>query len=176
VSEEPFSAPVLVSRIPAGGKHFSLAPGEAERAAIATTLDIVAVEALAAEFDLRPVGADAFAVRGTVNATVVQTDVVTLDPVRQDVSEAIDLRLLPAEGAALEKESPARGDLETTDERDLYRHGRIDLGALVVEHLALGLDPYPRGPGVKFSGHLESSPEAESSPFAALSTLKRERE
>ena len=91
--------------------------------------------------------------RGTLTASVVQTDVVTLEPVRQEVSEAIDLTLVPAEDDSLARsEGRSRSEVEDADERDVYRGGRIDLGAIVLEHLALGLDPYPRSPGVGVSG------------------------
>jgi hypothetical protein len=51
----------------------------------------------------------------------------------------------------------------------------IDLGEVVVEQLALTLDPYPRAPGAVFDpaalpGY--EAPEAEVSPFAALVKLK----
>ena len=39
-------------------------------------------------------------------------------------------------------------DYEPPDE---IVNGQIDLGALTAEFLALGLDPYPRKPGVDFS-------------------------
>jgi uncharacterized metal-binding protein YceD (DUF177 family) len=63
--------------------------------------------------------------------------------------------------------------LETDDPPDPIIAGRIDLGALVTEFLALSLDPYPRKPGVEF----EDAPTApddrlEESPFAKLAALK----
>ncbi len=177
MSGEPLSLSVLVARIPAGGKHFRVETNEQERRAVAEALGIVDVVELTADLDVRPVGEKAFAVRGTLSASVVQTDVVTLEPVQQEVSEAIDLTLEPAEDDAPKKERalPQVG-LEGLEDRDFYRRGRIDLGAIVVEHLALGLDPYPKSPGVEFPGHIEGSPDTESSPFAALAPLKHTRE
>lgn len=172
MSEEPFSFPVLIARIPSAGKHFSIAAGEDVRSGIANTIGILEVSRLTAEIDVRPVGADAFAVKGTLSAAVVQTDVVTLEPVPQEVNEEIDLTLVPAGDGAPRKGTAAQAAPEGPDERDIYRGGKIDLGAIVVEHLALGLDPYPRSPGVEFPGHVESAAEPESSPFAALAKLK----
>jgi uncharacterized metal-binding protein YceD (DUF177 family) len=172
MSGEPFSFLVLVARIPPAGKHFSIAPDEAARSAVAQTLHIVEVPRLTAEIDVRPVGADSFAVKGALSASVVQTDVVTLEPVPQDVNEEIALTLLPADDTRAKKGAAEEANPEAIDERDVYRGGKIDLGAIVVEHLALGLDPYPRSPGVEFPGHIESAQEPESSPFAALAKLK----
>jgi hypothetical protein len=55
----------------------------------------------------------------------------------------------------------------------VYYDGRIDLGAIAAEHLALGLDPYPRAPGAEFADHIEDAAR-ETSPFAALGLLKKE--
>lgn len=174
---EPFSISVLVAQIPTGGKHFRIGPDEGQRRAIVEALGIVEVEQLKAEIDVRPMGAEAFSVRGALTASVVQTDVVTLEPVRQDVKEAIDLTLVPAAGdSPSRKRTPQQPEVEASDERDFYRGGRIDLGVIVFEHLALGLDPYPRSPDTEFSGHIEDDPAAAPSAFAALASLKRDND
>ena len=59
------------------------------------------------------------------------------------------------------------GRLEPPDE---IVNGQIDLGALTAEFLALGLDPYPRKPGVDFN--YRDPADEKDSPFAALSKLK----
>jgi len=170
-----FSHKVPTRQIPEGGRHFRIEAEARERQAVAAALDIVEVEMLSAELDVRPVGSDAFAVKGSLAATVVQTDVVTLEPVRQLVAEEIDLTLVPEESG-----SPSRrrtDDSEPADalaDKDVYQGGQIDLGPIIFEHLALGLDPYPRSPGVEFSGHVENKQEKAESPFAALAELKRD--
>lgn len=166
MSAPGFSHVLRADRIPPRGKHVRLDPGEEERRAIAEALGIVGVETLAVDLDVRPVGVDAIGVRGSLEASVVQTDVVTLEPVGQSVAEEIDVTLVPAGGGPSDSG-------ETSDERDVYRNGQIDLGEIVVEHLALGLDPYPRAPGVEFPGHVEDD-SAKPSPFAALARLKRD--
>lgn len=178
MSDQPFSFAVSVSQIPTGGRHFHVEADDLQRGAIATALEIAEVSALMAELHVRPVGVEAFSVRGTLNATVVQTDVVTLEPIRQELAEEIDLTLVPAvAGSAPKKkkrDSHAEEGDEEADERDVYSGGRIDLGAIVYEHLALGLDAYPRSPGVQFPGHVEDREDSADSPFAALAALKRD--
>ncbi len=49
--------------------------------------------------------------------------------------------------------------------------GSIDLGALAVEAVALGLDPFPRKPGAEPVDLTIG--DAGESPFAALAALKR---
>jgi hypothetical protein len=47
--------------------------------------------------------------------------------------------------------------------------GAIDLGALAIEFLILGIDPYPRKPGAKFEPPQDLKPDP--GPFAALAGL-----
>ena len=58
------------------------------------------------------------------------------------------------------------------DEPDPLVDGKIDLGALAAEFFALGLDPYPRKPGVAFEPPAEPEPQA--TPFAVLRGGKKE--
>jgi hypothetical protein len=107
----------------------------------------------------------------------VQTDVVTLEPVRQAVAEPIDLTLIPAEQAERgRRRAPKRVDAISVEGPEFYHDGRVDLGVIAAEHLALGLDPYPRAPSTEFGGHIEDEAGADTSPFAALARLKRRDE
>lgn len=160
------------NEIPSVGRSFRVEASEAEREALAEQLGIAEVTALAAELEVRPQGRDAYAVKGTLSARVVQTDVVTLEPVPQTVEEAVDVTLVPAE--SVEREEPAHTESDEGDKPDLYQGGCIALGILVAEHLALGLDPYPRAPGVEFTGLIEDDSAAEPSAFAALARLKKD--
>lgn len=175
MSANSFSHVVRADRVPAQGKHVRIEANESERQALTRTLGIVDVAALSVELEVRPLGARAFSVRGTVSAEVVQTDVVTLEPVRQDLKEEIDVTLVPAEEAAGAGRQSSPPGQETTQDRDVYRNGQIDLGVIAAEHLALGLDPYPRAPGVEFTGHVEDDSPAGASPFAALEQLRRDQ-
>jgi hypothetical protein len=50
--------------------------------------------------------------------------------------------------------------------------GSIDLGAVATEFLLLGLNPYPRKPGVEFQPPPDAS--SDEGPFAALAALKKD--
>ena len=173
MNAEPFSFSVLAVDIPAEGRRYELEADGEQRAGLAALLQIPAVDALKADIDVRPARGGGFSLRGSLTASVTQTDVVSLEPSSQAVAEEIDVTLIPAE-----RRTPRRRadqglvDAEAADGPDLYRNGRIDLGIVVREHLALGLDPYPRAPGAVFPGHVEDSPADDPSPFAALSALK----
>ena len=59
------------------------------------------------------------------------------------------------------------------DEPDLVIEGKIDIGALAAELFALGLNPYPRKPGVEFVAPAKSA--RAHSPFAALAAKPAKR-
>ena len=59
------------------------------------------------------------------------------------------------------------------DEPDPLIDGKIDLGALAAEFFALGLDPYPRKPGVSFEAPEDA---ADDSPLADLARRRLPKE
>jgi hypothetical protein len=168
-----FSYAVLASDVPSAGRRYRVEADAEARKRLAAALGVLEIAALAADLEVRPARGSAYSVRGSLASTVVQTDVVTLEPVAQDVTEEIDVTLMRAEDVAQHpKRKDALVDAAETEGPDLYRNGRIDLGVIVSEHLALGLDPYPRAAGVDFPGHIEDDPSKDPSPFAALARLK----
>ena len=100
---------------------------------------------------------------------MIQACVVSLEPVPSKVSSTIKrrYRLAPRLGrkAKIEDISPA-----DDDEPELLEVSVIDLYAPLLEEMALGVNPYPRAPGVAFTAREEG--EARESPFAALKNLK----
>ena len=170
----PFSHQIPAGDVPAEGRRYRIEADAEERRLLAEALAIPEIVSLTAELEVRPVRGRAFSVRGRLSAAVVQTDVVTLDPVTQEVAEEIDVTLMPAEGEAPRaRRREVLVDSAEPEGPDLYHNGRIDLGTIAAEHLALGLDPYPRAPGIGFPGHVEDDPADDPSPFAALARLKK---
>ena len=99
---------------------------------------------------------------------MTQTCVVTLEPFEAEVAEPVELRFADLPEAALDGGEPRVVEVAEEDAPDPIVSGRIDLGALTAEFLALGLDPYPRKPGVAF----DAPGETRESPFAALGRLR----
>ncbi|HEX3502788.1 MAG TPA: DUF177 domain-containing protein [Xanthobacteraceae bacterium] len=170
----PWHVPVTLEDIPETGEHFDLEADAAVRAAVAGVAGLRDLPRLQASFDVTRRGADGLHVSGSVLATVGQTCVVTLEPVDNEIEETVDLIFVPraAEPAVgEEKDDQARPrDVKWNDPEPLIG-GTIDLGALAIEFLILGLDPYPRKPGVVFESPPEDEPDP--SPFAALAELKK---
>jgi len=136
--------------------------------AVAALAGLRSVPRLQAAFDLSRRGHNGLRVVGQVSATVGQTCVVSLDPIENAVEEAVDL-VLARPGPGAEAEDVAVDALPEEGPEPLV-NGSVDLGAIAIEFLLLGLDPYPRKPGVVFA----PSPPAETTagPFSGLAALK----
>ena len=171
-AERPWSATVRVEDVPETGRHFELEASDEIRAALAAPVGVDAIERLTATFDLSRRG-EGLHVRGEVRAMVRQTCVVTLEPVTNTVAEAVDIDFSPSRDIAA-----AAGDEEThllraADEAEPLVGDAADLGLLATEFLILGVDPYPRKPGVAFDAPKAAAVDAAASPFAALAGWKK---
>ena len=157
---------------------FTVTASDAERQALATDAGLRDVEAFSAVFDIVRDGQEGFRVTGTVRAQIRQTCVVSLDDFSSRVEEPIQVVFLPeaevARMAAERAAQPALHDEEASpdDLPDPIVAGRIDLGALAAEIMILGLDPYPRKPGVVFAEPEPPGAADVVSPFAAMKRLK----
>jgi uncharacterized metal-binding protein YceD (DUF177 family) len=148
-------------------RHIS-ANGE-ERAALARRFDLQAIDRLEADFTLRRAGNGVIHVKGTVRGDVVQSCVVTLEPVPARVEEDFAADFADRTD---QPEGEAEIDFEAADPPEPIRNGHIDLGELAAEHLSLGLDPYPRAPGAQLSQGSEPE-EPEARPINPFSILKK---
>lgn len=159
----PISHPVRIEDIPASGLDVRLKPSESERVALAKFLEIPAISVLGAHFKLTRKG-HRVNVEGEISGEVTRTCVVSLDdfsmPLKEVVSLVFDEKADP--NADLSEEEP--------DAPEPLIGGVIDLGGILTEFTALGLDPYPRKPGAVFAFH--DKVDVEENPFAALSALK----
>lgn len=169
VAQEAFSHKVAVADVPPSGLDVTLEPGEAERAALARHVGALGLPRVVARLHLTPEARDGVHVTGRIEATVSQTCVVSLEPFDAPFQEQVDVHFAPA------GTTPRNADAtdEEHDPPDEVVGGVIDVGALMGEFLALGIDPYPRKPGAVFEGSQEADEAA--SPFAALARLKERR-
>jgi len=171
MNQEPaWSHPLTIADLPPEGAALKLIPGEKERTALAHYVGVLAVPALVADVKATPDGKGGVVIEGDLAATVRQTCVVSLEPFDNAVNEHIALRLLPESAAAF---AASEDDEDERDPADVIRGGIVDLGMLVAEFLALGVDPYPRRPGAEFTPPEAAAVDEASSPFAALAKLKQ---
>lgn len=178
----PFSHPVRVETIRQRGTPLVVAVDAAALARIATYLDIASLERLEGRFTLTRNG-ERVRLEGHVEAALHQTCIVTLEPFAVALSIPVRLDYLPEENLAAIAARAAKDtgegaidvevDLNEDDPPEPIVDGVIDLGAVMLEFLALGLDPYPRKPGAAFE---TAEPDTlQQSPFAALARLKRDQ-
>jgi len=168
---DPFPHKLPIDRV-RDGERLDLRADEAERAAIADRLELAGLERLEAHAVLTRDGPTVNA-EGRVRAVLRQSCVATGEPVPANVDEPFRLAFMPEprfEGGEQEIELGA-------EECDVVFHdgATIDLGAAVIDTLALALDPYPRSAGadaaLKEAGVLS---EEQAGPFAILAQLKKQ--
>jgi len=180
----PFSRPIVVDSVGEHGLRLNLVATPEECAALAALDGLEAIRSLKVEGEALRRGRDRLLVRGRVKAVVAQTCVVTLEPFDASVDEAFEVEFAPqAEAEAAYAKAMAEIEAaqdkaaalaEQPDPPDPIIDGKVDIGALASEFLALGLDPYPRKPGAEFAPVGEEGAETRPSPFAALSKLKKD--
>lgn len=170
-SKFPWSVPVALADIREDGKRFDLVADEATRAQVAQLARLRSLPRLEATFVVTRQGAQGLRVDGAVSATVGQDCVVTLDPLDNEVKEEVTVVFAPPRapvaGADAQEEET---EINPGDPEPLIGD-TVDLGAIAIEFLILGIDPYPRKPDAKFE---PPAVEGETShPFAALAALKK---
>ena len=139
------------------------------RGAIARTLDLLALDRFAAQVSVTP-WLDGAQIDARWQADIRQTCGVSLEPFDTPLSGAFVVRVAPMGSPAIAPETAEVSiDPEAEDPPDVLEGEDIDVGAYLVEHLALEVDPFPRKPGVAFE---PPPPEAPASPFAVLLRLK----
>ena len=119
---------------------------------------------------LSRIGPDTYSYDAHFEADVVQQCVVTLEPVRSHIARDVQRRFRIKAVPRKRKMVPVEL-LSDDDEIELVDGSMIDLAAPLLEELSLGIDPYPRAPGVNFATPPEDKPPLEN-PFAVLEKLK----
>jgi uncharacterized metal-binding protein YceD (DUF177 family) len=171
------SRPVELGEIGEGTSRTVTATPD-EMRAIADALNLQAIHSLTADVRLAPVGRTDYVVDGRVRAEIVQTCVVSLVPVDETVDEPFSVRFSRTARAPEEDLGTGAGihvDLSAGEPPEPLVGSSIDLGPVIVEHLVLSIDPYPRAPGAQLPPEAAASLDPDdSSPFAALARLKRD--
>ena len=133
---DPWSVPVVVAQIPDSGLHREIEAGPAAREAMADIAGLREILSASASLDLTLEKAGRVHVTGRVRARIGQTCVVSLDPIENDIDEAIDLIFAPPEQipelADLVDEA-AESDAEIPDPPEPIVNGVIDLGRLATD-------------------------------------------
>ena len=163
---------LIPSKLPKKGERIKGYADASLLAEVAAQLKILRVDSFAWELTAKPWGKKGFRLDGIVKGLVAQACTITLSPVIENIEEIVDLRFVPEE--TLKGKSRKTGfeedinfDATPEDEPETYSGDLFDAMPFVIEHLALGLDPYPRTEGAAFA-EIETAPQETSSLTRAL--------
>ena len=166
-----FSRPVALERATAAPHFREIVATEAERAALARRLGLVALDLLSARLSWRREASGIISLEGELEAQVTQSCVVTLEPVAARVADRFVRHFVQR---SLPTEDEVVIDPEADDPPEPLGDGQVDAGEIVTQQLALALDPYPRAPGSALPAEAAGAAPAES-PFRVLASLKTGR-
>ncbi|WP_103334123.1 YceD family protein [Pseudotabrizicola formosa] len=153
--------------------RFDLVPDAATRAAIAADLGLLSVPYLRFKGEIRPAPNRDFVLEADLSAVVDQPCVISLAPVRAEITETVRRRFVSdwVDPTGDEVEMPEDDTAEGIPEV-------IDVGVVALESLVLALPMYPRAPGAEL-GEVAATPpgaaplrDEDLKPFAALAALK----
>lgn len=174
VPSPELSLVIEVDALPAEGETVTILADAAQRRALAARFGILAIDMLHADVVLKPGKKSDVVVGVALSADVVQSCVVSLEPVHQHIEDRFEVVFSPD---VEEPTLPETVDFDDPAVQALLElpepliDGRIDIGELVAEGVALGLDPYPRQEGVTLDFDAPETQERDN-PFAKLAGLK----
>jgi uncharacterized metal-binding protein YceD (DUF177 family) len=162
-------------------REFDIEATPAECVALALRFGFLALDYFRATVRLGPVrGSGDFRLTGHISARVVQSCVVTLDPVTSEIERDFELLLCEEAG-----DEDRLAGIE--DDFELFSGDAIDIGEVAAVELALSVDPYPRAPAVSGEAPGSGGEDGESGlatkrgevpgnrPFDALAGLRNRK-
>lgn len=167
--------------IPQGGLKAKRTASDDERATISKALDLVSLDALTFDYAIKNAGGGIYRLTGRLTARLVQSCVVTLEPVTGEIDETVEVEFRPDErahrpakgGEAGEDDDALDVDFESETDVEPITNGRLEIGRIVFETLAGAIDPYPRKPDAAFGWKAADDARSPApNPFAALAKLK----
>ncbi len=170
---------VDVSRLPQKGRLVKFHASEQELLALSKHFSLVAIDFLDSELLLKRWRRNGVVVRGVVSAKITQRCVVSLEPVDQEIEEDIDILFVEENSPFARPQIDTNGELvldpEGNDLPEIFYNDIIRIDEVILEALALAIEPHPRLPGVEISAEFTSGiedGERPESPFAVLDQLK----
>lgn len=178
-NREPQSSVIRFAELTGARIHkFEIIPDADARAALAQEFGINGIKKLRFTGEIAPLGKKDWQLAAALGATIVQSCIVTLDPVTTRVDEKIlrtYLETLP--------ELPDGEEVEMLeDENQELLPETLDINAVMAEALALHIPLYPRAEGAALGSQTFSEPGVEAlddekvKPFASLAALKAKME
>lgn len=165
-------AVVRVERLHPPGRDLTIGGKQVDLVQLADVLKVDAVESFSAKMTIAPFRGG-IRVLGSLTAQVVQQSVVSLEPVGQQVDEPIDRIFMPTTGKDRDLPPGAEVFVDLEDDvPDELDGPDLDVTELLIETVALAIDPYPRAPGESLQSSGMDLDDGVLSPFEGLKRLK----
>ncbi|MGA7328026.1 MAG: hypothetical protein WBX25_26945 [Rhodomicrobium sp.] len=167
-SDSPLQWAIDTGSIARAPVHFRYEASKEELRALQDYAALHDLPSLKAEVKVTPLGAGKFRVSGKLSANIVQSSVVDLSAVSSAIDETFSIDYWP-------EDSIERRESETVlldnDPPEPLINGRIPIGQLLAEILAVSMDPYPRNGEDKFEWQPPMA-EPQTSPFEGLTRFR----
>lgn len=144
----------------------------AELAALTQALGVLGCQSLTVAYKIRPLSRGRYNATGECRASVSQACIVTLEPVASALVLPIDVEFSSDAGVAATGAGTGEAEVLSLPEIEPIENGILDIGRVVFEVLAAGLDPYPRKAGATFAWDDPKAKDNKENPFNALAKLK----
>lgn len=166
-----FSFIVDAVHVPSTGLVLDLSADEIQKRALAERFGICNISSLKAEVLLKRLNKNQIRVLGEFDALVVQNCVVTLESFSEKIKDSFSVVFSEPDKINLNIHEIDLDMAEEEEVEDMPEDGKIDVGELVSEYLALALDPFPHSPNADFQDKIE--PETKENPFSVLEKLRK---
>lgn len=169
--QKEFSYPLQIDELGQGEQLYKLKADKDQLKTLAEILQVPAVNSFTADICLRfQKKRGILLVSGTVKANLSLISVISLELFDRDYSS--DFQLTYDTTANYEDIYGEDDDIED-DIPDIVYDGKIDLGDIAIEQIALVMEDHPRKAGEEFSSIIEDCEPVKNNPFAALVKLKK---
>ena len=169
--QKDFSYPLKIEDINQGEQTYKLRANKAQLETLSEILQIPAVNYFEADIKLTfQKKKGILDVSGEVRAGLTLISVISLDEFNKDYKSNFSLTY--DTNATYEQIREMDEDIED-DIPDIVIDGKIDLGDIAIEQLALVMEDHPRKDGEKFTSVIEDDSPVRENPFAVLSKLKK---
>lgn len=160
-----------VRGIPDAGleRNRGLSPQEA--AALVAALDLLSIPAFEASYRIRASDQGRYRLKGRLRAVVEQTCVVSLKPMRSELTQDLEIDFWPA--AEIQGAEGGAIDIEDQTDPEPIEDGTLPVARVIFETLASTVDPFPRSPEAQLDWTPPADADEKVSPFAALAKLKK---
>ena len=150
-----------------------------ECAALARRFDLQEITSLKADVCVTSKGGLVYLVDGKLTADIVQSCVVTVEPVPAHIEESFEVYCADASAIPVVSNDMEHDASDDEDMPEPLIDGKIDIGELTAQYLSLAIDPYPHAEGVRveedgtvWREHDENDKPEKPNPFAVLKDLK----